>query len=324
MPIVNAFSKAVVRDFSIEELEQATRLMRGYALVALCAAGSGNTGGTLSIMDTVSALYLKVATHDPNIPEWPHRDRIVWSAGHKALALYFGLAFAGYFPIEDVVTLRKPSPPCQWQPHGLKLPGVEVGSGSPGQGLSIAVGMALEGKLDHDEHTVFCILGDGEPQGANIWEAVRKASYHELHNLIGIIERNRLQIGRWVKGVMNVEPPEERYRSFGWEVIEVDGHDMPQVVQALQRAKSVPVLGKPTMILVNTVGGKGVSSMENVAGWHEDAPSYDEMVQGLKELGLKNVIAYDALLNEAKKYQAEVEAALAARMPEFSREHTHC
>ena len=321
MPLVNAFSNAVVREFSIEELEQAARLMRGYDLVALCAAGSGHAGGTLSILDIVAALYLKIANHDPNHPDWPHRDRIVWSAGHKAPALYLGLAFAGYFPIEDIVTLRKLNSPFQGHPHRLKLPGVEVSSGSLGQGLSIAVGMAIAGKLDHDEYTVFCIMGDGEQQEGNIWEAAMEASHYKLDNLVGIIDRNRLQIDGWVKDVMNVEPLAERYRSFGWEIIETDGHDMQQVVTALQKAKSAPVLGKPTIILANTVKGKGVSFMENVAGWHGKTPSYDEMVEGLDGLGLKNAIAYDALLDKAKEYQAEVEATLAAKLPGFPRDY---
>ena len=288
MPIVNAFSKAVVRDFSIEELEQAARLMRGYDLVALCAAGSGHSGGTLSMMEIVAALYLKVANHDPNMPEWPDRDRIVWSGGHKAPALYLGLAFAGYFPIEDVVTLRKLYSPFQGHPHRLKLPGVEASSGSLGQGLSIAVGMALAGKLDGRKHTVFCIMGDGEQQEGSIWEAVMEASHYKLDNLVGIIDRNRLQIDGWVKDVMNVEPLDERYRSFGWEVIEIDGHDMPQVVDALAEGEEHSgrrqADGRSS---ANTVKGKGVSFMENVAGWHGKAPSYDEMVKALDELGLK-------------------------------------
>src|SRR5580704_6437780 len=321
MPIRNAFSKAVVRDFSLDELEQAARLMRGYDLVALCAAGSGHAGGTLSMMEIVVALYLKVANHDPNMPEWQDRDRIVWSGGHKAPALYLGLGMAGYFPLEDVVTLRKLYSQFQGHPHRLKLPGVEVSSGSLGQGLSIAVGMALAGKLDHEEHSVFCIMGDGEQQEGNIWEAVMEGSHYKVDNLVGIIDRNRLQIDGWVKDVMNVEPLDERYRSFGWEVIEVDGHDIPQVVAALQKAKSVPALGKPTVIIANTVKGKGVSFIENIAGWHGKAPSYDEMVKALDELGLKNVIAYDALLQNAKEYQAEVEVKLAAKMPRFSRDY---
>ncbi|MDR3747213.1 MAG: transketolase [Acidobacteriota bacterium] len=321
MPIVNAFSKAVVRDFSLTELEQAARLMRGYDLVALCAAGSGHSGGTLSMMEIVAALYLKVANHDPNNPDWDKRDRIIWSAGHKAPALYLGLGFAGYFPIEDIVTLRKLYSPFQGHPHRLKLPGVEVSSGSLGQGLSIAVGMALAGKLDNDKHTVFCIMGDGEQQEGNIWEAVMEASHFKLDNLVGIIDRNRLQIDGWVKDVMNVEPLEERYRSFGWEVIVVDGHDMTQVVDGLQKAKSIPAAGKPTVIIANTVKGKGVSFMENVAGWHGKAPNYDELVKALDELGLKETIAYDALLAKAKEYQKEVEVTLAAKTPSFSRDY---
>jgi transketolase len=318
MPVLNAFSKAVTRDFTIPELEQAARLMRGYDLVALCAAGSGHSGGTLSMMDIVAALYLKVVNHDPNVPDWPERDRIVWSAGHKAPALYLGLAFAGFFPIEDVVTLRKLYSPFQGHPHRLKLPGVEASTGSLGQGLSIAVGIALGNKLDRRKNTVFCIMGDGEQQEGSIWEAVMEASHYKLDNLVGIIDRNRLQIDGWVKDVMNVEPLEERYRSFGWEVIVCDGHDMPQVVDALQNAKKIPVAGKPTVVICNTVKGKGVSFMENVAGWHGKAPNYDEMVKALEELGLKETIAFDALLKKAAEYQKTVEAKLDEKMPKFT------
>jgi len=321
MPIVDSFTGSTVREFSVEELKKAARLMRGYDLVALCAAGSGHSGGTLSMMEIVASIYLKVALHDPSNPEWKQRDRIIWSGGHKAPALYLGLAFAGYFPIEDLVTLRKLYSPFQGHPHRLKLPGVEVSSGSLGQGLSIAVGLAIAGKLDSDGHTVFCIMGDGEQQEGNIWEAVMEASHYKLDNLVGIIDRNRLQIDGWVKDVMNVEPLEERYRSFGWEVIEVDGHDVAQVVDALQKAKGIPVQGKPTIVIANTVKGKGVSFMENVAGWHGKAPTYEEMVKALDELGLKNVIAYEALLQKANEYQKEVDVTLAAKTPSFSREY---
>ena len=321
MPILNAFSKAVTRDFSIAELEQAACLMRGYDLVALCAAGSGHSGGTLSMMDIVAALYLKVANHDPNMPDWPDRDRIVWSGGHKAPALYLGLAFAGFFPIEDVVTLRKLYSPFQGHPHRLKLPGVEASTGSLGQGLSIAVGIALANKLDERTNTVFCIMGDGEQQEGSIWEAAMEASHYKLDNLVGIIDRNRLQIDGWVKDVMNVEPLEERYRSFGWDVVVCDGHDMTQVVDALQKAKKTPAAGKPTVVICNTTKGKGVSFMENIAGWHGKAPTYDEMVKGLDELGLKQNIAYDALLKIAAEYQKTVEATLDAKMPKFTNDY---
>jgi len=319
MPLMNAFSKAVVRDFSLEELKEAARLMRGYDLVAQCATGSGHAGGTLSMMEIVAALYLKVATHDPNVPEWPHRDRIIWSAGHKTSALHLGLAFAGYFPIEDVVTLREPYSPFQHPLSRLKLPGAEVSRGSLGQGLGIAIGLAMFGKLDHDEHTVFCLMDGEQPEG-NLWEAAREASQFKLDNLVAIVDRNRLQPDGWVKGESNIEPIEERYRSLGWEVIEIDGHDIQQVVSAMQKAKSVPVLGRPTVIIANTVKGKGVSFMENVAGWNGRALDYDEMVVALEELGLRRTIAYDALLESAREYELEVAIELAAHSPSVSRD----
>jgi transketolase len=313
MPIVNAFSKAVVRDFSLDELHEAARLMRGYDLVALCAAGSGHTGGTLSVTEIVAALYLKVATHDPNNPEWPSRDRIVWSAGYKAPAVHLGLAFAGYFPIEDVITRSKLYSPFQIYPHRRELPGVETCS--LGQGLSVAVGLALSGKLDQDAHAVFCILGDGEQQEDNIREAAMDACYCQLDNLVLILDRDRRQIDGHFTNVMDLEPLAERYRSFGWEAIEIDGHDVQQVVNALQKGKSVPVRGKPTVVIARTAEGKGVSFMENVAGWYGKAPDYDEMVRALDELGLKNTIAYDALLKRAKEYQSEGDVSVVPRRP---------
>src|SRR5271157_1215524 len=319
MPLMNGFSKAVVRDFSIDELKQAACLMRGYDLVALCAAGSGHSGGTLSMMEIVVALYLKVANHDPNVPDWEDRDRIVWSGGHKAPALYLGLGMAGYYPLEDVMTLRKLYSSFQGHPHRLKLPGVEVSSGSLGQGLSIAVGMALAGKMAGKTHSVFCIMGDGEQQEGNIWEAVMEGSHFKLDNLVGIIDRNRLQIDGWVKDVMNVEPLDEKYRSFGWEVVNVNGHDMKQVLEALEKAKAG--CGKPTVIIADTVKGKGVSFMEDIAGWHGKTPNLEELNKALKELGLDGQIPVEQLFAHAKQYQAEVERKLDAKMPKFHRNY---
>ena len=162
MALRNSATGQVAREYTIEELEEAAALMRGYNLVALCAAGSGHAGGTLSIMDVAAALYLRIAEHDPRNPEWPERDRIVWSAGHKAPALYTSLGMAGFCPLEDTVTLRKLGSPFQGHPHWLKLPGVEVSTGSLGQGLSIAVGMAQAARLDGKRHKIFCLMGDGE------------------------------------------------------------------------------------------------------------------------------------------------------------------
>src|SRR5450755_1900542 len=169
MSILNSTTGEVLRRYSIDELKEQANLMRGYDLAALCAAASGHAGGTLSIMDITAALYLRVANHDPKNPSWPDRDRIVWSTGHKAPSLYLGLAFAGFCPVEDVVTLRKLSSPFQGHPHWLKLPGVEASTGSLGQGLSIAVGLALAARLNESKHKIFCLMGDGEQQEGQVW-----------------------------------------------------------------------------------------------------------------------------------------------------------
>ncbi|MGB3628484.1 MAG: 1-deoxy-D-xylulose-5-phosphate synthase N-terminal domain-containing protein, partial [Terracidiphilus sp.] len=189
----------ITKDYSIAELEDAARMMRGYDLVALCAAGSGHAGGTLSIVDVAAALYLRVADHDPANPNWAERDRILWSAGHKAPALYVSLGMAGFCPIEDVVTLRKLGSPFQGHPHWLRLPGVEISTGSLGQGLSIGVGMALAARLDRRRNKIFCLMGDGEQQEGQVWEAAMEAGHFKLDNIIAVIDCNRLQIDGWVK-----------------------------------------------------------------------------------------------------------------------------
>ena len=319
MALTDSTTGNVIRDYSIEQLKDAANLMRGYDLIALCAAGSGHAGGTLSVMDITAALYLKVANHDPQNPSWPDRDRIIWSTGHKAPSLYLGLAVAGFCPVEDVMTLRKLGSPYQGHPHWLKLPGVEVSTGSLGQGLSIAVGMALAAKLDGKHHKTFCLMGDGEQQEGQIWEAAMEAGHFHLDNLIGIIDCNRLQIDGWVKDVMNVEPLAAKYASFGWEVLRIDGHDMNHVVDALQQAKRV--VGRPTVILADTVKGKGVSFMQDQAGWHGKAPNYEELTRALSELGLSERIPVQQLLDKAKQYQMQVEQKLDAAMPKFSRDY---
>jgi transketolase len=319
MALIDSKTGKVIRDYSVEELQQAANLMRGYDLVVLAAAASGHAGGTLSIMDITAALYLKVANHDPKHANWEDRDRIIWSAGHKAPALYLGLAFAGYHKPEDVVTLRKLGSPYQGHPHWLKVPGVEVSSGSLGQGLSVAVGTALAGKLAGKPHKVFCIMGDGEQQEGSIWEAAMEAGHYKLDNLIGIVDKNALQIDGRVSDVMNIEPLDKKYRAFGWEVLSCDGHDMQQVVETLDKARTT--VGKPTVILAETVKGKGVSFMENIAGWHGKVPNVEEMIKGLQELGLDKQIPYARLLEKAKQFQAEVDRTLDAKLPKFSRNY---
>ena len=319
MALIDSKSGKVIKDHTIDELKEQANLMRGYNLAALCAAGSGHAGGTLSIMDITAALYLKVADLDPADPNWDGRDRIIWSTGHKAPSLYLGLAFAGFCKKEDVMYLRKLYSPFQGHPHWLKLPAVEVSSGSLGQGLSVAVGIALAGKLDNKKFKTFCIMGDGEQQEGNIWEAVMEAGHYKLDNLVGIIDYNRLQIDGWVREVMNVDPLEDKYRSFGWEVMRINGHDMKQVVDALMQGKKS--VGKPLVIIADTVKGKGVSFMEDIAGWHGKSPSYDEMLKGLEELNLKNKVPYEQLLAHAKAYQNDVEKQLDAKLPKFKKNY---
>jgi len=320
MAIRNSNTGEILRKYSIADLEDAANLMRAHDLVALCAAGSGHAGGTLSIMDITAALYLRVANHDPTNPSWPDRDRIIWSTGHKAPSLYLGLAFAGFCPVEDVVLLRKLWSRFQGHPHWLKLPGVEVSTGSLGQGLSIAVGVALAGKLDGRKCRTFCIMGDGEQQEGQIWEAAMEAGHYKLDNLVGIVDCNRLQIDGRVSEVMNIDPLHEKYRSFGWEVMRINGHDMKIVVEALEEARETSVR-KPTVILAETVKGKGVSFMEDVAGWHGKAPNHEELMKALAELGATEKIPHAQLLRTAKLYQADVDRQLEAKMPKFSRNY---
>jgi len=319
MAIKDATTGRARREYSVAELEDAARLMRGYNLVALCAAGSGHAGGTLSIMDLAAALYLHAADHDPANPNWADRDRILWSAGHKAPALYVSLGMAGFFPLDDVVTLRKLGSPFQGHPHWLKLPGVEVSTGSLGQGLSIAVGMGLAARIDGRSHKIFCLMGDGEQQEGQVWEAAMEAGHFGLENIIAIVDCNRLQIDGWVKDVMQVEPLAEKYASFGWRVLTIDGHKMSAIVAALDEA--CESTGKPTVILAATVKGKGVSFMENVAGWHGKTPNRAELDAALAELGLTDRIPVDQLLKKARDYQAEASHSLDARMPRFSRDY---
>lgn len=318
MALRNSATGAIRRAYNIEQLKTAANEMRGYNLIALNAAGSGHSGGTLSVMDLTAALYLHAAEHDPANPDWPDRDRIVWSAGHKAPALYVSLGYAGFCPIEEVMTLRKLSTPFQGHPHWRKLPGVEVSTGSLGQGLSIAVGMALAARLDNKNHKIFCIMGDGEQQEGQVWEAVMEAGHFKLDSIIAIIDRNLLQIDGWVKDVMNVEPLDEKYRAFGWNVIEINGHNMDEIVAALDTARHHT--GQPTLILANTIKGKGVSFMENQAGWHGKPPNKDELAKALAELGL-TALPVAQLLAHAADCQSAIDKKLAVKMPTFNADY---
>jgi transketolase len=319
MPIVDSKTGKIRKNYSLEELVEAANLMRGYNMISLCAAGSGHSGGTMSIMDVTAALYLHVATHDPKDPFWDGRDRIIWSTGHKAPSLYLGLGMAGYYDVEEVVKLRKLYSPFQGHPHWLKLAGVEASTGSLGQGLSIAVGIALAGKLDNKNYHVFALTGDGEHQEGQIWEAIMEAGNFKLDNLTNVLDKNRLQIDGWVKDVMDIDPIVDKYKAFKWNVIEIDGHDMKQILDAFERAKAHK--GQPTVIIAHTVKGKGVDFMENVAGWHGKSPICEQMESALEQLKLDKRLDKDKLFKKADDYQAEATKKLEAKMPKFKRDY---
>ncbi len=271
------------KKLSEKELIEAASRMRYYILLSIYAARSGHPGGSLSIADITAALYLHEAVLYPDNPGHPRRDRIIFSAGHKAPAQYAGLGMAGFFDIREMVALRKFGSPFQGHPHAPDLPGIEVSTGSLGQGLSVACGIALSLKLKEEENRVFCIMGDGEQQEGSIWEAAMAAGNYSLDNIIGIVDRNRLQIDGEVDSLMNVSPLDEKYRSFGWNALVIDGHDMGEILGAFRAAKKT--VGRPTVIIAETVKGKGVSFMENKVEWHGKAPGDEnQLLRALEEL----------------------------------------
>jgi transketolase len=263
-------------------LEEKARTLRVEILKMLTEAGSGHTGGSLSAADIVTALYFHKMRHNPNDPAWKERDRFILSKGHAAPVLYAALALSGYFHKELLKTLRKMGSPLQGHPCSKKLPGVEISTGSLGQGLSIANGIAIGLKLDHSGSRVYCLLGDGEIQEGQVWEAAMTASHYRLDNLRAIIDNNGLQIDGHCCDVMYIEPIVKKWEAFGWHVIDINGHDMKAIVNALYEADNIT--DKPTMIVARTVKGKGVSFFEGKVEYHGLAPSREELDMALKEL----------------------------------------
>jgi transketolase len=307
--------------FTVKELSRAVAEMRAISIIDIFAAGSGHPGGTLSVMDIAAALYLRVLNHDPQNPNWPERDRVFWSAGHKAPALYVALGKAGYFPLEDTVLLRQLGSGFEGHPNWLKLPGVEVSSGSLGQGLGIAVGNALAGKLLKRPYRVYCLMGDGEQQEGNIWEAAMAAGHYRLDNLCAVVDKNELQIDGWVREVMNVDPLREKYAAFNWNVMEIDGHDLGQILDAFERARTVS--GRPTVIIAHTIKGRGVSFMENEAGWHGVAPKREQFEKAMVDLETASVppTRRDAMLAVAAENAERVARKAKDSLPKFARDY---
>ncbi|MDD1768937.1 MAG: transketolase [Methanomassiliicoccales archaeon] len=270
-------------DEDIDLLKQKANLIRRHVLRMTFAAGSGHPGGSLSCADILAALYFKVMNHRPQDPKWEDRDRLVLSKGHAAPAYYAALAESGYFPVEELVTLRKLGSRLQGHPSRSKTPGVEMSTGSLGQGLSVANGMALAARLDDKSYRVFCLCGDGEMQSGQIWEAAMLGAHYKLDNVTAFLDRNMLQIDGPTEMVMSIEPIAEKWDAFGWNVVEIDGHDLRQILDACDRAKETK--GRPTMVIAHTIKGKNVSYMENSVQFHGKAPNKDELNRGLKELG---------------------------------------
>lgn len=268
---------------TVRELEQTARNLRVEILKMLNVARSGHTGGSLSAIDVLTVLYFHAMRHDPSNPAWEDRDRFVLSKGHAAPALYACLAEAGYFSRDDLKTLRRFGSHLQGHPDMNKTPGVDVCTGSLGQGLSQAVGLALAARLQGKSSRVFSLLGDGEVQEGQIWEAAMAAAHFRLDNLCVILDHNGLQIDGEVAKVMNVAPLGPKFLAFNWHVLEVDGHDVQAICRAIDDAGQCKE--RPTMIIARTVKGKGVPFFEHKASYHGVPPSDDELVRALEHLG---------------------------------------
>ena len=268
---------------TLEELTAPARRIRRQIITMLAEAGSGQPGGSLSCVEVLCALYFRVLRHDRKRPDWPDRDRFILSKGHAAPALYAVLAEGGYFPVEELMTLRKVDSRLQGHTKAGSPPGVEMSAGSLGQGLSYSIGQCLAGRLDGKDYRVYCLLGDGECQEGQTWEALMCAPFYQLDHLVAVIDRNGIQNDWFVEETMDLEPLDAKLRAFGWHVITLDGHDLRQLLDAFEEAKGVA--GKPTAIIARTVKGKGVSFMENNPEWHGKAPSKEQAEQALAEIG---------------------------------------
>ncbi len=265
------------------DLTLISKEIRTYVISSLAEAGSGHTGGSLGLADIFTSLYFSEIIHDPENPDWEERDRVILSAGHLAPLLYATLARAGYYSPEELLTLRKLGSRLQGHPgRDHLLPGIELSAGSLGQGLSVAVGRALAGKIDRRTWRVYSIHGDGELQEGSIWEAAMAASHHKLENLCAIIDRNNLQIDGPTEHVMALEPLADKWKSFGWNVVSCDGNQHDGITSAFAQARENK--GQPTVIIARTIMGKGVKSIEGDYRWHGKAPSIMQSKEFIKEL----------------------------------------
>ena len=267
---------------SVPEMEAIAKRLRRYIITMTGKAGSGHPGGSLSAVEIVTALYFRVLRHKPKDPCWSDRDRFILSKGHAAPLLYAALAECGYFPVDELLTLRQLDSRLQGHTDCTLTPGVEMSAGALGQGLSFAIGVALAGRLNSQDYCVYVLLGDGECDEGQVWEGAMAAAHFKVDNLVAIVDNNGQQIDGWNRDIMNLEPFGKKWEAFGWHVIEVEGHDLTQLIQAFEKAKLVE--GQPTVIIAHTIKGKGVSFMENNPDFHGKAPNAEEVEIALREL----------------------------------------
>jgi transketolase len=272
----------VFSSLSVKQMEAIAKRLRRHIISMTGKAGSGHPGGSLSAVEIVTALYFKVLRHKPQDPCWADRDRFILSKGHAAPLLYATLAECGYFPVDELATLRQLDSRLQGHTDRVATPGVEMSAGALGQGLSFAIGVALAGRLNSQDYRVYVLLGDGECDEGQIWEAAMAAAHFKLDNLVAIVDNNGQQIDGWNRDVMSLDPFNKKWQAFGWHVIEVNGHHLTQLIEAFDRAKLVK--GKPTVIIAHTIKGKGVSFMENNPDFHGKAPNAEQVEIALKEL----------------------------------------
>ncbi len=268
---------------NVEELKQIAKTVRRDIVTMLTESGSGHPGGSLSSVEILTTLYFNEMNINPEKARDLDRDRFVLSKGHAAPVLYSVLARKGYFDVEELKKLRKLGSILQGHPNMNEVPGVDMSTGSLGQGISAAVGMALAGKIDKKSYRVYALLGDGELEEGQVWEAAMAAAHYKLNNLTAFVDYNGLQIDGPCKEVMSAEPITDKFTAFGWNVLEADGHNFEELIHAIGQGKNEDE--KPTMIVCKTIKGKGVSFMENQAGWHGNAPSIEQCEQALKEIG---------------------------------------
>jgi len=269
-------------NLSTAELEEMAKKLRRHVITMIATAGSGHPGGSLSAADIITALYFKVLRHDPRNPQWSERDRFILSKGHAAPILYAALAEAGYFPVAELATLRKLDSRLQGHADRKFTPGVEMSAGSLGMGLSFAIGVALASRLDSKTYRTYVLLSDGECEEGQTWEAALSAAHFKLDNLTAIIDCNGIQLSGWTRDIMNLEPFIQKWQAFGWHTIDIDGHDLDQILSACQGAEKIK--NKPTVIIARTIKGKGVSFMENNVAFHGKAPTWEEAERAIKEL----------------------------------------